>query len=62
MPVQVFIDKLTRYLSTRLWMDAPTESEWGKSCHLEGDAAHVLHAAEDGRGRYLSSPKHVLYS
>lgn len=56
MPVQIFIDKLTRYLSTQLRTDAPNESEWGEliACHLEGDAAQVLHAAEKGRGKFLS--------
>ncbi len=56
MPVQVFIDKLTRYLSTQLRTDAPNESEWGEliSCHLEGDAAQVLHAAEKSRGKFPS--------
>jgi hypothetical protein len=56
MPVQVFIDKLTRYLSTQLRTDAPNESEWGEliACHLEGDAAQVLHATEKGRGKFLS--------
>jgi hypothetical protein len=56
MPVQVFIDKLTRYLSTQLRSDTPNESEWGEliACHLEGDAAQVLHAAEEGRGKFLS--------
>jgi hypothetical protein len=56
MPLQVFIDKLTRYLSTQLRTDAPNESEWGEliSCHLEGDAAQVLHAAEKSREKFLS--------
>jgi hypothetical protein len=51
-------------LSIQLRTNAPNESEWGNliTCHLEGDASQVLHAAEKAAVKSCFGQKPVLYS